>query len=429
MSNRAAIKLISVLLGIFAWTYVNIIVPPQVRRTISTKIEYRNMPELMKVSPEEPRVEVELEGNRRDFIISGPEKLQASVDLYNLRPGKAILPVKVTSATGLSVKAINPPQIRVEATALTRKEFPIEVKLLGQPADGYLADEPRVSPEKVVLEGAKSVIRRVKACQLEVSLVQLRNSISESLPVEVVVDAGGEKSEIKVIPEKVNVDVTVKQGYPEKEVAISKPVFLNKLPEGKKLAGFKIIPQTTKISGPIRLLEQIKELNFEPVDLSEIYESASITRKLELPFDRVELVGSSVCILDLQLSDVKVTRVLDGLSFSLEKTENQHTNVSVSSYSMKLKGYLKDLQKIKAADLKIVLGISEMKPGEYEVPLSVPAGLPSGVEVVDISPDEVEIKISYLEEQNQEINEIDGNSQPKDTNQDSSNSLPDGREQ
>ena len=429
MSNRAAIKLISVLLGIFAWTYVNIIVPPQVRRTISTKIEYRNMPELMKITPEEPRVEVELEGNRRDFIISGPEKLQASVDLYNLRPGKAILPVKVTSATGLSVKAINPPQIRVEATALVRKEIPVKVKLLGQPADGYLADKPRITPEKVVLEGSKSVINRVEACQVEVSLVQLKNSISESLPVKIIVDAGAEKSDIEVIPEKVNVDVTVKQGYPEKEVSISKPVFLNKLPEGKKLSGFEIIPKTTKITGPVRLLEQIKELSFEPVDLSKIQKSATLTQKLELPFDKVELVGSSVCVLDLQLADAKVNRELKGLSFSLEKTENQHTTVSVSSYSMKLKGYLQDLKDIQVSDLRIVLNISEMKPGEYEVPLSVPAGLPSGVEVVDISPDEVKIKISNLEQQGEEIKEVDQNSQPKSENKDSSNSLPDGREQ
>ncbi|MGM0598812.1 MAG: CdaR family protein [Candidatus Rifleibacteriota bacterium] len=429
MSNRSAIKLISVLLGIFAWTYVNIIVPSQVRRTISTKIEYRNMPELMKVTPEEPRVEVELEGNRRDFILSGPEKLQASVDLYNLRPGKAILPVKVTSATGLSVKSINPPQIRVEARALTRKEFPVEVKLLGQPADGYMADKPRITPEKVVLEGAKSVIRRVEACQIEVSLVQLRNSISDSFPVKVIVDAGGENSDIKVIPEEVNVDVTVKRGYPEKEVPISKPAFLNKLPEGKKLSGFKIIPKTIKITGPVRLLEQIKELSFSPVDLSEIHESASLTQNLELPFDRVELVGSSACILNLQLTDVKVTRVLKGLSFNLVKTENQHTGVSVSSYSMKVKGYLKELKKIKAADLKIVLNISEMKPGVYDVPLSVPAGLPAGVEVVDINPDEVEIEISLLEKHEDEIKEANQNSQPEDADKDSSNSLPDGREQ
>ena len=118
MNNRFGLKVVSIFLGIFAWTYVNLVIPPTIRRTISSAIEYRNVPELMRITPASPMVEIEVEGSRRDFIISGTQKVLASVDLYNLRPGRAILPVKVTSASGLNVKTVNPPQIQVDAVAL-----------------------------------------------------------------------------------------------------------------------------------------------------------------------------------------------------------------------------------------------------------------------------------------------------------------------
>ncbi|GAB4274316.1 MAG: YbbR-like domain-containing protein [Candidatus Rifleibacteriota bacterium] len=398
MSDRIGLKVISILLGIFAWAYVNLVIPPVVRRTMQIKVEYRNMPELMKVTPGNPIVEVEIEGSRRDFIISGSEKAQASVDLYNLRPGKAILPVKVITAAGLNVKSVTPPQIQVDAIALVRKEFPVTADIQGQPAEGFLAEEPRISPDKVTLEGPEGLIKRVKSCQVEVILDQVKNSISENTRVKVFLDVGQNNGDIKVIPEKVSVDVTVKQGYPRKIVNLSKPVFINKPPEGKKLEGYTLVPEKVMITGPARLLDQMSELGYSPIDLAKIHESASLSLRLEFPGEKVKLVGSTPAYIEVKLADTKVVRVEQGLDFEVKKADNQHTSVSVSSYSLEVEGYIKDLEKIRNARLQMILDIQKMSPGTYDVPLNVPSGLPKDVKVLRIIPETVKIDITQLPE-------------------------------
>ena len=396
MSDRFGLKIVSVLLGFFAWTYVNLIIPPTVRRTIPSAVEYRNMPDLMRITPQNPEVQVEIEGSRRDFIISGPQKVQVSVDLYNLRPGRAILPVKVIAASGLNVKTVNPPQIEVDAVALIRREFPVSAKIIGQPAEGYLAEEPRIEPEKVVLEGPETLLKSVKGCQIEILLDQVKNSISENQDVRAVLEVGVDREGLRMVPEKVRVDVTLKQGYPRKIVALGKPVFINKPPEGKKLENYVVAPEKLMITGPGRLIEQISELGYRPIDLGKISESASLPLKLEFPGEKVQVVGSAAAFIEIFLNDSRITRIESALPFELKKNDSQHATVSVSSYSLEVEGFLRDLDKIRGARLTMLLDTTKMSPGSYDVPLTVPMGLPDKVKVTRIIPETVKIEITEM---------------------------------
>ncbi|MDD2997923.1 MAG: hypothetical protein EOM80_03430 [Erysipelotrichia bacterium] len=398
MTDRIWLKVLSVLLGIFAWIYVNLVVPPQVRRSLIAEVEYRNAPELLQIAPARPQVTVQVEGNRRDFILSGASKLQVTVDLYNLRPGRAQLPVRVTSSPGLSVVSVTPPQVQVEAVPVLKKKFDVMLEVQGQPADGYLADEPRVTPEKVVLVGPESLINRVTSCQVEVNLDQVKNSISEQRLVKVYLESGITSDEIEVTPNKVSVDVTVKQGFPTKIVPLAKPVFINKLPEGKKLDGFRVFPEEILISGPTRQLNQIRDISFKPIDLSKIEKSGSVVLKLELPGDKIQLVGSDTVFVELFLADIKIVRHYSGLPFELKKSDKQHASVSVSSYSIDIEGFLSDVDKVGAAQLKMILDVKKMKPGSYPVNLTAPTGLPEKVSVIKISPESLNIQISELDD-------------------------------
>jgi YbbR domain-containing protein len=217
--------------------------------------------------------------------------------------------------------------------------------------------------------------------------------------VAVVLDVGASQGEIKVVPEKVSIDVTVKQGYPRKIVPMAKPVFINKPPEGKKLEDYKVYPDKLMITGPGRLLDQMTELTYNPIDLAKLPDSATQSLRLEFPGEKVKMVGSASPYIDIKLADTKITRVEDGLSFELKKAENQHTSVSVSSYSIELEGFFKDLEKIRTARLQMILDIEKMKPGVYDVPLTVPAGLPENVKVLRIIPETVKIEITQLQNQ------------------------------
>jgi YbbR domain-containing protein len=396
MNNRLGVKIVSILLGIFAWGYVNLFIPPQIKRTVVSSVEYRNSPYLMKITPESPKVEIELQGNRRDFIVSGARRVEASVDLYNLRPGRAMLPVKVTASSGLSVVAVNPPQIEVSAIPLIRKEFDISVEIQGQTAEGYIAESPRISPEEIVLEGPEDLVKKVTACQVEIVLDQVKNSVSESRPVKIFFENDETNAGIRAIPEKVSVDVTVKQGYPTKLVPLAKPLFINKTPEGVKLESYSISPGEIALTGPSRLLDQISSINSKAFDLSKLRNNGTFTVKLELPSEKIKFVGSDSMAIAFQVGKATVLRQLSGLSFELRKAKGQHVAVSVASYALEMEGYVEDLEKVRDSQLKLILDITSMDAGKYDVPLTVPTGLPSNISVKKISPEKIQVEISEL---------------------------------
>lgn len=396
MNNRMWLKVLSILLGVFAWIYVNLVIPPQIRRTLTAEVEYRNIPELVTIAPAKPTVQLQMEGTRRDFVLSSSGRVQVSVDLYNVRPGRAQLPVRVAPAPGLTVVSVSPPQVQIEVIPLARKKFDVKIETLGVPADGYLADEPRFSPEQVTLEGPESVINRVTGCIAEVNLDQIKNSISEQRTVKILLEGGLSSQEILVTPEKINLDIMVKEGFPTKNVKLAKPVFYNRPPEGKKLENFKVTPESVVISGATRRLAAVQDLSFRPIDLSSISENSSITVVLELP-DGIKLVASgNAPTLEVELADSKVVRAYHGLPFELKKSEHQHTSVSVSSYSLEIEGFLQDVDKVRSAQLQMLLDIEKMKPGSYPVSLTAPTGLPENVSVVKIRPDELTVYISEL---------------------------------
>jgi len=400
MNDRIWLKLLSLLLGVFAWIYVNLVMPPQIRRNLVAEIEYRNTPEMMRVTPQRPTVQIQIEGSRRDFILSSDNKVQVTVDLYNLRPGRAQLPVRVTAAPGLSVVSVNPPQVHLEAVNLLRRKFDVKAQMVGQPAEGYLADEPRISPEKILIEGPESLINRVATCQVEINLEQVKNSISEQKSVKVFLDSGVINDEIIATPDKVTVDVTVKQGYPTRLVSLAKPVFINKLPEGKKIDTFRVIPESVVLTGPAKLLNAMTDLSFNPVDLSRLDRAASFPLRLEMPDSRIRLLGSETPFIEITMNDVKIARIFEGLPFELKKTDMQYASVSVSSYTIEVEGFIKDIELVRNAALKMVLDVEKMKPGSYSVNLSAPTGLPDKISVLKILPESLSISISEIGKNN-----------------------------
>jgi YbbR domain-containing protein len=421
MNNRVWIKILSILLGVFAWIYVNLVIPPQIRRTLPAEVEYRNIPEMVTISPAKPTVQVQMEGTRRDFILSSSGRVQVSVDLYNVRPGRAQLPVRVIAAPGLTVVSVSPPQVQIEVIPLALKKFDVRIETLGMPADGYLSDKPRLTPDQVTLEGPESLINRVNGCVVEVNLEQIKNSISEQRAVKVQLEGGLSSEEITITPATINLDILVKEGEPSRPIALGQPEFINRLPEGKKLDSFRLIPETLTVKGPTRALKALKDIAVKQIDLAALTSNATIPLQLDLPA-QFKVISTETPVLAINLVDEELTRTFHGLTFELKKTSNQHASVSVSSYSLEMKGFLQDLEKVSDAQLKIVLDIEKMKPGSYEnIELGAPPGLPASVSVT-IKPVTVDIQVSELPDE--PVNIASGEQQIDDLPNASSTVLP-----
>jgi len=393
MTSRFNLKLLSVMLALFLWFYVNIIISPTMRRTVKASVEYRNIPPLMRVLPEKTEAEIVLTGTRRDFIFAGRDSILPSIDLYNLRPGKAYFPLKVSTPSGISVVAMRPAQIEITGEALSRKEMEIGIDIKGQPSEGYISEPPVVKPRKVLLEGPGELLEKVMSCQISVTLAEIRNSISEKRPVQLFGTDGEVPAGIRIMPDQVTVDVTVKAGYPSRNVTVV-PQFINKPPEGYRLEGFKVLPTSVTISGPGRVLEELSDVRTLPIDLSKIQASTTVTTSLTPPFESVKIVGTPSVTVDISLVTAPLTRLFTGLPLNLQTAPDQHCTVSPASYSMLVQAIPEALKTLSPADLAITLDTRNKKQGSFTVPLPCPKGLPTGVDILEITPSNVAITIT-----------------------------------
>ncbi|MFA7145086.1 MAG: YbbR-like domain-containing protein [Candidatus Ozemobacteraceae bacterium] len=399
MTDRIWLKLFSVLLAIFAWMYVNLVDPPQIRRNIELPVEYINTSPNIRITPSKAMTVVRFEGNRRDFMYakSSNRYAQLRIDLKNLKPGSFRLPVELSNVfPGLSPISLSPELLLLDAEEVVSKKIKVLVEILGQPAEGYLADPPIVEPSEITILGPQEIVESITECYAEINLDRVRNSISQTPEVLFKTTDSIDKSRIISEPAKVRVDVAVKQGYPTKSVKISRPSFRGKLPDGKRLDAYSVVPPEVLISGPNRIIAPINEISFRPINLSQLQESSNIPVSIELPNDKVTLPGSDTVYLEVKLTDIPITRTYDALPLEIISPANKTVYASVSSYTLEIEGMTQDLDKIVTSNLKIVVTIPDTNEKELSIKLLEPLNLPENLKITDIRPGTITVSLQSL---------------------------------
>ena len=135
--NKLSIKLVSLIMAVFLWSYVMGVVNP-VRhidyRGVEvqfTGTEYINREGLSILSPQNPKVNVRVEGTMSELsnIITRENGIVAEVNLSGVRPGENVVNISVTikEQTG-RVRIINvePSQIVVNIDETSGKALSIE---------------------------------------------------------------------------------------------------------------------------------------------------------------------------------------------------------------------------------------------------------------------------------------------------------------
>jgi YbbR domain-containing protein len=397
MNLRINLRIISVLLSLILWFYVNIFLSPPTQRVLTAPIEFKNLPAKMKMTAKEDKVELVLSGTRREFIFSGRSWASAAVDLYSLRPGSLFFPVKVLTPPGLSVIAMKPAQIEVIGEILSSRDIELTLDVKGIPAEGFIAAPPIASPTTVTVEGPREYVDKITQCRISTVLPDIRNSVSESKRVQVFAGNDEITGFVRVTPEKVDLTIPVKVGYPAKSLPVV-PQFLNKTQEGQKLGSYTISPPEMQITGPQRILDQLGDLRTSPIDLSLLSSSSTLITLVEVPpFENTALVGSNTATVQIQLLPQKLSKIFPGLPLALKNDANQFCALSPASYTIILRGFSEDLQKINTSELHLELDARDLKPGTFSVPLPIPSGLPAQLEVVEILPAKAVITVAKPE--------------------------------
>lgn len=181
----------------------------------------------------------------------------------------------------------------------------------------------------------------------------------------------------------------------ELDHALIRRVEVQPVIKGSPAPGFEVgevvvSPKEALIRGPEREINQLKFINTIPIDISNL--SSSITKDVELDFQNLALtyLDSQPLIAKITIKPKLQTKTFNNVVI-IPFGSTGPLHLDPSKVSITVRGPLTNLEMLHAEDITARINIKSLKTGFYEAKVAV--SLPEGFEVVNISPEKVNVRI------------------------------------
>ncbi len=208
-TDNWGIKALSLGLALMLWFYVTSKGKTEI--TINVPIELRNIPQSMAVVGDvASSVEVRVQGQERvlrDITIG--KKVFVVIDLSMTGAGEntvRISPDDIRRPAGVTVMHLSLSELKVRLEPLVRKSFRLLPVFRGAPLSGYQITKVTVSPQRIPVEGPKSVIKTID--RLPTMPIDIQD-ISASVTIEPKIDYQGKP--VKILAESIAVRISIER--------------------------------------------------------------------------------------------------------------------------------------------------------------------------------------------------------------------------
>ncbi|MEP6635863.1 MAG: CdaR family protein [Acidobacteriota bacterium] len=179
------LKLLALAVTLLLWVTVTDVNKP---RTIRTSVQLNFLrPDNLNISNETPKsVDVLLTGTRDQLKSIKFLDLVATVDLSDDRAGERVIRlssdrVHIELPQGVKIESFQPSTIPIRLELRVSRQLPIEVKLDGQPAEGFEVYGVHTQPDTVSVRGPASLVDALKKAPTEsISIEGRKESFSAS---------------------------------------------------------------------------------------------------------------------------------------------------------------------------------------------------------------------------------------------------------
>lgn len=392
LNQNLKMKIFAVIFAFFMWIYVMAEVDPIIIRDIdSVPINITNMQELelLELTPEygtDLNVRVSLRGRRSILNAQITRGIKAEGLINNPKEGENILVVDLKDVDSNVEYTLYPSdkQINLEKKMVIRKS--VSVVQTGTLPEGYEIKEIKSNPASMYIEGPKTLVDSITTLMTTLDVSNYDKDFSKKLQV---IPVDRDNQEVKGV--SINQDTVFVHAIVVKTKTV--PIVLD-IPNSEndelKLSGYTIDPPEVVIKGKANIIDSIKEIKTEKLELSQLVENPNLKVKLVLPTG-------------VETQTPEIT-----LKSSMEKVISKEFNISKERIQISGNGQLPDISdnpdisdfiavKITTTD-KIMDTISEndirvyIKMQEYQ---NNPARVPIHVEV-DEEVESIETTPLYL---------------------------------
>ncbi len=317
---------------------------------------------------------------------------RATVDLTNVKPdGQPVnVPVRVTALDpDITIIGVTPRTIQVVLESSAEKVVPVRVER-GPAPQGIDVGETKYDPEVVTIRGAASAVASVVAAEVAVALDPQGFDVNREIEARPVDANGDTVTGIDVEPATVHVVIPLFTNKESRTLPVSPGIAGTPAP-GVRIASVTVTPLTVPVEGDAEQLTSIVSIDTAPVSVAGA--TASVRQTVALaPPDGISTTGPGTVTVSVAIEPVTETRTLAaGLRLDGQDPTLDYT-LSVDSVLLTLFGSTADLDLLGSSSLVVGLNVAGLDPGDHEV--TVVPNIPSGVEVVTISPATVTVTVA-----------------------------------
>jgi YbbR domain-containing protein len=170
-----------------------------------------------------------------ETLTARDDAVHATLDLTGLSAGEHQVDIQVTVAMRpYQIVLKNPSTVTVVLESLATRTFPLSLSLSGQPAAGYQVGEATMEETEVTVSGPESIIQQATRARVLVSLDGVRETIDESIPIQMLDAQNKILQGLSINPEAVRANVPISQQGGYRDVAVKVIV------QGQQAAGYRI---------------------------------------------------------------------------------------------------------------------------------------------------------------------------------------------
>ncbi len=328
------------------------------------------------------------------------DEIVVSADLTGLTAGDHTVELKATLARQqTTVVDISPHQMHVVLEEATQRQVPLRAVVTGEPPAGYSRGEPvfNVNLNQVLASGASTKVNEVVAAQVELDLRQQRNPLEVDLRLTPVDADGNAVSDVTLDPQVVRVSVNIRRREDVREVSV-RPNVQGMPPDGYVLNTLSYAPQSVLVSGTPRLLATLEDtLSTQAIDLSNHTTSFEVSVPVILPNSDLLLLSGQNITVSVEIKPVTTSRQFEAIPvkiLGIDSNSNLSVKIAPNTVSVLVNGPQEAVNQLTADDVKVVLDLNGLAPGNYTLPLNASVGqgqIPN--EGVSVLPGEVDIQI------------------------------------
>lgn len=285
-NNDNKLKILSVIVAIFMWTYVINSTNPTVNKVFrSIPVVIKNQEKLEKSGyiivggDQNFTTTIKLKGTRERIIGLKAENIYASVDISHLREGIQSLAINVDTPSGVSVENSDPNQINLNIQKLITKKLPVNLIYNDNIKDGRIVEVNELKPKEITVKGPASLINKVDRCEVRVDDLNLLDGKVHNLNLKVVDRSGKVIEDVTRSDDDVNISFRV---YETKKVNIKLNTFgvVNSLYEEVSRS---INPESIVIKAPESVIKETEEILTKPININGLRYNATGEVELDLP--------------------------------------------------------------------------------------------------------------------------------------------------